>query len=168
MQFIFACRYFIYILCNFNVNSPHLDLNLLYNSVYAFLIQYIELFIIYFQVNQLGDMLENTTAIQRVKDSTPVNGAQQNIREKKSSTAFTEDLNTSNEFCIDSEYLTLWQHPITTLNYFFHELFINILSLGKKTLHYRKTVWSIVSIIILFLILSRVVGPHQQVHFYYI
>lgn len=110
-------------------------------------------------------MLENTTAIQRVKDSTPVNGAQQNVPDKKSFTESLDNQNNSNKSCIDSECLTLWQHPITTLNYFFRELLINILSLGKKTLHHRKAVWSVVSIIVLFLILSRIVGPHQQVYF---
>ncbi|XP_033326567.1 vacuole membrane protein 1 isoform X2 [Megalopta genalis] len=115
--------------------------------------------------NQLGDtMLENTTAIQRVKDSTRLNGAQQNIETKKSFTQCSGDRNNSTNECnIDPECLTLWQHPITTLNYFFRELFDNILSLGNKTLLYKRTVWSIVSIIILFLVLSRVVGPHQQI-----
>lgn len=102
-------------------------------------------------------MLENSTAIRRVKDATPVNGAQQNVEGKKSSVPFSDNLD------IDSEHLTLWQHPITTLNYFFRELFNNIFSLGEKALHYKKTVWSIVSIIVLFLILSRISGPHQQV-----
>ncbi|XP_033343698.1 vacuole membrane protein 1-like isoform X1 [Bombus vosnesenskii] len=115
--------------------------------------------------NQLGSiMLENTTAIRRVKDSAPVNGAQQNVEEKKSSAPFSGDLNNlDNELYLDSEHLTLWQHPITTLNYFFRELFNNIFSLGGKALHYKKTVWSIVSIITLFLILSRISGPHQQI-----
>lgn len=110
-------------------------------------------------------MLENTTAIRRVKDSKPVNGAQQNVEEKKSA-PFSGDLNNLNtELYVDSEHLTLWQHPITTLSYFFRELFSNIVRLGKKALHYKKTVWSIISIIILFLILSRISGPHQQVNF---
>ncbi|XP_076160233.1 vacuole membrane protein 1 isoform X1 [Ptiloglossa arizonensis] len=115
--------------------------------------------------NQLkSNMLENTTAIQRVKDSTPINGAQRNIGKKKSLTPFSEDQYVSNnEFYIDPEHLTLWQHPFTTLNYFFRELFVNILSLGKKTLHYRRTVLSIVLIIILYVILSKTVGPHQEI-----
>ncbi|OAD57701.1 Vacuole membrane protein 1 [Eufriesea mexicana] len=110
-------------------------------------------------------MLEHTTAIRRVKDSTPVNGAQQSIDENRSSSALlSEDLNNLNsELYIDSDHLTLWQHPITTLSYFFRELFNNIFSLGQKTLHYKKTVWSIVSIVILFLVLSRISGPQQQI-----
>lgn len=112
-------------------------------------------------------MLENTTAIRRAKDSTPVNGAQQSVEGKKSSALLPDNVNNLNsELYIDSENLTLWQHPITTLNYFFRELLNNILSLGKKALHYRKTVWSIVSITILLLVLSRTSGPHQQVNFH--
>ncbi|CAK9796067.1 hypothetical protein ANTPLA_LOCUS630 [Anthophora plagiata] len=115
--------------------------------------------------NQVGGiMLENTTAIRRVKDSIPVNGAQQNVEEKQSSAPFLKDLNNLNsELYIDSEQLTLWQHPIITLNYFLRELLNNIFNLAKKALHYRRTVWSMVSIIILFLILNRISGPHQQI-----
>ncbi|CAL7937365.1 unnamed protein product [Xylocopa violacea] len=111
--------------------------------------------------NRIGSiMLENTTAIQRIKDSTPVNGAQQNIEKKKSSTALSKDSNNLNN---DLENLTLWQHPITTLNYFFRELFNYTCSLGRKALHYRRTVWSIITISMLLLIMSRIPGPHQPI-----
>ncbi|XP_029036899.1 vacuole membrane protein 1-like isoform X1 [Osmia bicornis bicornis] len=115
--------------------------------------------------SELGNiMLENTTAIRRVKDSAPINGAQQNIEQKKLSAPFSEEPNNlNNESHIDSESLTLWQHPITTLNYFFRELFSNVFSLGRKALHHRRIVWSIISITVLILILNRISGPHQQV-----
>ena len=81
-------------------------------------------------------MLENTTAIRRVKDSAPVNGAQQNIEQKKLSAPFSEEPNNlNNESHIDSESLTLWQHPITTLKLLFSEnFFSNVFSLRKKSI----------------------------------
>lgn len=107
-------------------------------------------------------MLGNSTANRRAKDSTSANGAQPSTREKVS--AQLEDSNcVCNELSIEPDCLTLWQHPSTTLNYFFRELYINILSLAKKTLHYRRTVWSVLLIVTVFLISSRVSGPQQEI-----
>lgn len=64
---------------------------------------------------------------------------------------------------IDPDHLTLWYHPITTLNYFIRELFEDCKSFAKKTLQYKKTVLCTVIFISLFLILGRVSGPQQLV-----
>lgn len=64
---------------------------------------------------------------------------------------------------IDSDCLTLWQHPIITLNYFIRELLIDLASLAQRTLRYRKTVWSVGLLIGLFFVLRHVAGPHQKV-----
>ncbi|XP_029677199.1 vacuole membrane protein 1-like [Formica exsecta] len=110
-------------------------------------------------------MLVNSTAIQHPKDQAPTNGAQRTIG-KKNSTPMEHSLSHPHNVSIqnlDPDHLTLWQHPITTLHYFFSEVFINILSLVKKTLLYKRTVCIIISIIILFLLSGRISGPQQQI-----
>lgn len=110
-------------------------------------------------------MLVNSTAIQHPKDQAPTNGAQRTIG-KKNSTPMEHSLSHPHNVSIqnlDPDHLTLWQHPITTLHYFFSEVLINILSLVKKTLLYKRTVCIIISIIILFLLSGRISGPQQQV-----
>nr|XP_050848941.1 vacuole membrane protein 1-like isoform X1 [Vespula vulgaris] len=113
---------------------------------------------------QLEKMVESTTAVQRAKNSASTNGAQWTTSEKISSTVTHQESNCvqHNEVCTDADNLTLWQHPITTLNYFFRELLLDILSLGKKTLRYKRTVWSTISLVALFLLLSRISGPQQE------
>ncbi|KAI4494837.1 hypothetical protein M0804_001038 [Polistes exclamans] len=113
---------------------------------------------------QLEKMVESTTAVQRAKNSASVNGGQWTGNEKISSTVTHQESHSvqHNEVCTDADHLTLWQHPITTLNYFFRELLLNILSLGKKTLRYKRTVWSTISLVALFLLLSRISGPQQE------
>lgn len=110
-------------------------------------------------------MVEGTTAVQRTKSSASTNGAQWASGEKVPSSATHQGSNNvqHNEACTDADHLTLWQHPITTLNYFFRELLLDILSLGKKTLQYKRTVWSTVLLITLFLLLSRISGPQQVI-----
>lgn len=110
-------------------------------------------------------MVESTTAVQRSKNSASTNGAQWNSGDKISSTVTHQGSNNvqHNESCTDADHLTLWQHPITTLNYFFRELLLDILSLGKKTLQYKRTVWSTILLITLFLLLSRISGPQQEI-----
>lgn len=110
-------------------------------------------------------MLDNSTAIQRPKDQASTNGAQRSARRKVS--APTMELNSShphNSSNLDLEHLTLWQHPITTLHYFFSEVFINVLSLAKKTLLYKRTVCATILFIILFLLSGRISGPQQEVY----
>lgn len=70
----------------------------------------------------------------------------------------------NNENNIDSDSLTLWSHPITTLNYFIRELLIDTISLTKRTFEYKKSVWSLALFIGLFFALRHVAGPHQQVN----
>ncbi|XP_024939607.1 vacuole membrane protein 1 isoform X2 [Cephus cinctus] len=121
------------------------------------------------EINRLGGtMLGNTTAVRRGKDSTSnsANGAQRRLIEKATSQISHIEFNLNSilneEAEIDPECLTLWQHPIITLNYFLKELLIDIASLAKKTLRYRRTVSSAVLIVILFLLLSRISGPQQD------
>lgn len=111
-------------------------------------------------------MVESTTAVQRAKNSASTNGAQWTTSEKSASSTVTRQESNCvqhNEVSTDADHLTLWQHPITTLNYFFRELLLDILSLGKKTLRYKRTVLSTISLVALFLLLSRISGPQQEV-----
>lgn len=109
-------------------------------------------------------MLGNSTAIRRPKDQASANGAQKSAAKKADSPAM--ELNSSyaeNVSSLDPDHLTLWQHPITTLHYFFNEVFIQMISLAKKTLLYKRTVCTIISIVILFLLAGRISGPQQEV-----
>lgn len=109
-------------------------------------------------------MLGNSTAIQRPKDQASTNGAQRSARKKASAPAMERNSShPHNVSYLDADHLTLWQHPITTLHYFFSEVFINVLSLAKKTLLYKRTVCAMISIIILFLLSGRISGPQQEV-----
>lgn len=105
-------------------------------------------------------MLGGTNATRRTKDvpSTSTNGA----RSKSISDQSDQAKSTSHED-INPDHLTLWQHPITTLNYFVRELLIDCLSFARKTLQYRRTVFCTVSLITLFFVLGRLSGPQQQV-----
>lgn len=109
-------------------------------------------------------MLGNSTASRRVKEQGSVNGIQKSAQRRtvdatmEYSSSYPQ--NTSN---LDPEQLTLWKHPITTLHYFFSEVFINILSLAKKTMLYKRTVCSVISIVMLFVLSSRISGPQQQI-----
>jgi hypothetical protein len=105
-------------------------------------------------------MLGNTSITRRTKDvsSTSTNGARpKSIREndQAKSTPYID---------IDPDHLTLWQHPIVTLNYFIQELLFDCLSFARKTLQYKRTVFCTVSFIILFFILGKLSGPQQQVY----
>ncbi|XP_012288002.1 vacuole membrane protein 1 isoform X2 [Orussus abietinus] len=116
-------------------------------------------------INRLGGtMLSNATAIRRSKEpsSTSTNGAQQSVIEKPIQREGTANRICSDDCEIDSECLTLWKHPIATLSYFLQELFIDCMSLARKTLQYRRLVLTVVIFTVSFLILSRVSGPQQQ------
>ncbi|XP_046417017.1 vacuole membrane protein 1 isoform X2 [Neodiprion pinetum] len=120
-----------------------------------------------FEINRLGaTMSENTSAVRRTKDtSTATNGTRQSTpAAKKSSHTSQSHLhsNQNSDLDVDPDSLTLWHHPIKTLNFFLQELLINVVSLTKNTFKYRKTVWSIIMIAGLFLLSSRVSGPQQQ------
>ncbi|XP_011884002.1 PREDICTED: vacuole membrane protein 1-like isoform X1 [Vollenhovia emeryi] len=116
------------------------------------------------EINYLeGTMLGNSTAIQRPKDQASTNGAQSGAGRKISAPAMERNSTyTRNASGLDSDHLTLWQHPITTLRYFFSEVFINVLSLAKKTLLYKRTVCAMISILVLFLLAGRISGPQQE------
>lgn len=117
------------------------------------------------QINHLENtMLGNSTAIQRPKDQASTNGAQSSAGRKISASTMERNSSHShNASNLDLDHLTLWQHPITTLHYFFNEVFINVLSLAKKTMLYKRTVCAMILIIILFLLSSRISGPQQEV-----
>jgi len=123
-------------------------------------------YILCLQINHLENtMLGNSTAIQRPKDQASTNGAQRSIGKKISTPAMEHNSSHPHSVSnLDADHLTLWQHPITTLHYFFSEAIINVLSLMKKTLLYKRTVCAMISIIILFLLSSRISGPQQEVH----
>lgn len=105
-------------------------------------------------------MLGTTNATRR-KDvpSTSTNGARPKAnhehRDKAKSISSCSD--------IDADHLTLWYHPVTTLNYFIRELFEDCLSFARKTFQYKKTVFCTVFFITLFFLLGRISGPQQLV-----
>lgn len=110
-------------------------------------------------------MLGNSTAIQRPKDQAPTNGAQKSAGKNVSTLMEHGSSHPDNVLHqnLDPDHLTLWQHPITTLHYFFSEVFINILTLVKKTLLYKRTVCAIISIVTIFLLSARISGPQQEI-----
>lgn len=108
-------------------------------------------------------MPENSSAARRGKNSTAINGAQPTAKHKFASPPHQNRTYVSSGYSIDPDSLTLWQHPFITLNYFFRELFINIYTFTKKILQYKKTVWSLTLIIVLFLASSRISGPQQEI-----
>jgi len=110
-------------------------------------------------------MLDNSTAIRRPKGS--INGAERNVG-NKTATMEHSSSQSYDVWNVDAEHLTLWQHPITTLYYFLSEVAINVLSLAKKTLLYKRTVCAVISIVILFLLSGRISGPQQEVMYLHI
>lgn len=108
-------------------------------------------------------MLDNSTAIRRSKDQASTNGAQKGVGKRTSTSVDDNSSHSKNVSDLDADHLTLWQHPIITLHYFFNEVLINLISLAKKTLLYKRTVCATISIVILFLALSRISGPQQEV-----
>lgn len=105
-------------------------------------------------------MLGNTSATRRTKEvpSISTNGARPKSRNDQNDQA-----KSISHDDIDPDHLTLWQHPITTLNYFIRELLIDCLSFARKTLQYRKTVFCTFILITLFFVLGRLSGPQQEV-----
>lgn len=110
-------------------------------------------------------MLENTGGNAAVRRSKESNGAQKSLSQRRLSRDDKVKSGEGRESIVDPDSLTLWQHPITTLNYFVRELLIDILNLTKNALQYRKTAWSTVLFVGLFLLLSRIAGPQQIVSF---
>ena len=97
--------------------------------------------------------MNNSNAMQKTKDAKSMNGAKtKSLSNKK----MTDN--------IDPEHLTLWQHPLITLNYFMKELLIDCFSLAKKIFRHKKTVLCLVFVVSLFFLLSRISGPQQQVN----
>lgn len=95
--------------------------------------------------------------IRRGKESSNSNGAQRPPTDgSKTRTKPETD-------SIDPDSLTLWHHPITTINYFLRELLIDIVSLTRRTLQYKKTVWSGFLVLAVLLVFRHAAGPHQQV-----
>jgi len=116
------------------------------------------------QIDSLENMLDNSTAIRRPKLEASANGAQRNIeRAAYVSTMEHGPSHTCNVVDLDPDHLTLWQHPITTLYYFFSEVFLSILNVARKTSLYKRTVCTVISIVILFLLSGRISGPQQEV-----
>ena len=106
-------------------------------------------------------MPENEKIARRVRD----NGAQSNSSNKRFASETFDKQSSSNIKYIDPATLTLWRHPLMTLNFFFRELLIDCRSLCKKILRHYRIVISSVLIVCLFLLLSRISGPQQQVRF---
>ncbi|XP_043275660.1 vacuole membrane protein 1 isoform X2 [Venturia canescens] len=116
------------------------------------------------EIDRLGSsMLENSggSAVRRAKDSNTSNGAQRSLHERTSEEKTKSQ--SGHDDITDADSLSLWTHPITTLHYFIRELLIDISNLTKNILRYKKTVWLSVLVIGLFLLLSRVAGPQQNV-----
>lgn len=108
-------------------------------------------------------MLDNSTAIRRPKDQASTNGAQKGVGKRRLTSAGDGDSHPKDVSVLDADHLTLWKHPIITLHYFFNEVFINFISLAKKTLLYKWTVCAMILLVISFLTLSRISGPQQEV-----
>lgn len=107
--------------------------------------------------------MEGKTAIKRIKESNNLNDSNKTkLNDDKSINNKVKNVIDDGDN-IDSDNLTLWTHPITTLNYFIRELLIDTISLAKRTFEYKKTVWSLIFFIGLFLVLRNLTGPHQQI-----
>jgi hypothetical protein len=116
------------------------------------------------QIDRLENMLDNSTAIRRPKLEASANGAQKSIeREAYVSTMEHGSSRSRDVTDLDPDHLTLWQHPITTLYYFFSEVFLSMLNVARKTSLYKRTVCTVISIVILFLLSGRISGPQQEV-----
>lgn len=119
-------------------------------------------------------MLNNKSASRRTKNSIPVSTyGEANVSSQKSDPRNFESKSIPNPKYmdnnnIDSDSLTLWHHPITTINYFIRELLIDCGSLCKRILRHYKLVLSITLIVLTCLVLSRISGPQQQVSFVFV
>ncbi|XP_058791700.1 vacuole membrane protein 1 isoform X2 [Phymastichus coffea] len=104
-------------------------------------------------------MLGTTSATRRTKDvpSTSTNGARLRSVHNED-----DQVTPRSNSDIDPDHLTLWQHPIVTLNYFIRELLIDCLSFARKAFQYRRSVFCIVSLLTLFFALARLSGPQQE------
>ncbi|KAH0944457.1 hypothetical protein HN011_005203 [Eciton burchellii] len=115
------------------------------------------------KIDRLENMLDNSTAIRRPKLEASANGAQKSIeREAYVSTMEHGSSRSRDVTDLDPDHLTLWQHPITTLYYFFSEVFLSMLNVARKTSLYKRTVCTVISIVILFLLSGRISGPQQE------
>ncbi|XP_066603758.1 vacuole membrane protein 1 isoform X2 [Prorops nasuta] len=116
-------------------------------------------------INRLSNtMLGSNNTLRRPKEANHLNGVQGHLIDKKSDSTLQSGVCAKdNEYDINPDSLTLWKHPIITLNFFIRELFINILSLGRSLLCYKRTVWSLILIVNLFILLSRISGPQQAI-----
>lgn len=113
-------------------------------------------------------MIKQKGTSRRSKNSIPVStyGGKDNPSKKSDFSTFEnhsvpnpKSMDNNN---LDSDSLTLWHHPITTINYFLRELLIDCGSLCKKTLRHYKIVLSFALIMLTCLLLSRISGPQQQ------
>ncbi|KAL7287637.1 hypothetical protein TKK_0018280 [Trichogramma kaykai] len=103
-------------------------------------------------------MSGRTNISRRTRDvpSTSTNGARSKSHQDNSNKSKSKSQDD-----IDLDHLTLWQHPIKTLNYFLRELLIDCLSFAKKTFQYKKIVFCTVTFITCFFLLGRISGPQQ-------
>ncbi|XP_015111193.1 vacuole membrane protein 1 isoform X1 [Diachasma alloeum] len=110
-------------------------------------------------ITRLEENMEGKT-IRRGKELSNSNGTQK-LPTDEGSTG-SKNRTKSETDSIDPDSLTLWHRPITTLNYFIRELFINIVSLAHRMLQYKKTVWSGLLVIAVLVVFRHVAGPHQE------
>ncbi|XP_044598663.1 vacuole membrane protein 1-like isoform X1 [Cotesia glomerata] len=68
-----------------------------------------------------------------------------------------------NKITIDADSLKLWRHPFTTMSYFLQEVMHLCINLVKGIPKYKKTVWSVLILLVLFFTLRYTSGRHQQV-----
>ncbi|XP_034937210.1 vacuole membrane protein 1 isoform X2 [Chelonus insularis] len=116
------------------------------------------------EIARLESTMESKQAAsRRVKDSSNSNGTQRLIVEESSIRSSSRSKPNKENDSIDPDSLTLWHHPIITVNYFLRELFINITDLIQRIFRYKKIVWSIVLLIGLFIVLRFTSGPHQEI-----
>lgn len=62
----------------------------------------------------------------------------------------------------ERQSLVLWKKPIKTLEYFVRELFLTSLSVAKRTLRYRKLLFTCLVIIIAVAVVMNIKGPHEH------
>ncbi|KAG8325701.1 Vacuolar membrane protease [Homalodisca vitripennis] len=63
----------------------------------------------------------------------------------------------------EQESYVLWRRPVSTLNYFFQELFIYLKSIPPKLWEHRRYVHLSIFIALVVISLNNLAGPHQQV-----
>ncbi|XP_011302903.1 vacuole membrane protein 1 isoform X2 [Fopius arisanus] len=110
-------------------------------------------------IARLEENMEGRT-FRRGKESSNSNGAQKLLNDDGS--VESKNRAKSGTDSMDPDSLTLWHRPITTLNYFMRELFINIVSLAHRMLQYKKIVWSGLLVITVLVVFRHVTGPYQQ------